>query len=109
MSALINCSTIRHTRIIDTLLGKRVGVGLVHMLNWYIAMRSTVGPHDFLLSLRVARVDTCSLWGYRDSVWHEVHSCKLIVLSSPFLTHVHADWQLTVIPIVSIHSYLLLE
>ena len=109
MSTLINCCTIRHTRIIDTLLGKRVSVGLVHVLNWYITMRSTVRPHYFLLSLWVTRVDTCSLWGYRDSVWHEVHGCKLIVLSGPFLTHVYADRQLAMVPIVLIHCYLLLE
>ena len=109
MSTLINCCTIRHTRIIDTLLGKRVGVGLVHMLNLYITMRSTVRSHYFLLSLWVTRVDTCSLWGYRDSVWHEVHGCKLIVLSGPFLTHVYADRQLAMVPIVLIHCYLLLE
>ena len=103
---IVNCCTIGHALIINTLLGERITVGLVHLLNWYVTMRSSVGAHHLLLSLRVARVDTCSFWGYRNSIWHEVHVRHLI---GPFLTHVHPDRQLAVVPIISIHCHLLLK
>ena len=105
-SAIVNCSTFGIALIINALLGERVGVRLVHMLNRYVTMRTSVGPHYLLLSLRVARVNTSSFWRYRNSIWHEVHVCHLI---GPFLTHVHPDRQLAVVPIISIHRHLLLK
>ena len=107
---IINCCAFsRHTLIIDALLSKRISVGLIHVLNLYIAMRSPILPHYFLLSLRIARVDTCGLWWYRNAVWHEVHVCQLIVLCGPFLTHVHPDRQLAVVPIIIVHRHLLFK
>ena len=109
-STVIYRWVLRYTHIINTLLGKWVYVGLIHVLNRHISVRPPIRPHYFLLSLWVARVDTCSLWGYRDAVRHKVHVCELIiVLSGPFLTHVHPDWQLAVVPIIIIDCHLLLK